>query len=413
MQTTNAKVLIASNVFAQLLAKAVSVLLTFLSTFYIIRLGGPELFGNLTKSLALIAIGFTAIDFGLNAEAVRSMQGSFVSQRKILLQTILVRLFLSVLVVLVLNVVISLLPGGYTPEIKKVFWVGSLAILFQGLYTSANVWFQRRLSYWKTSISTIVGTSVGTLITYFVVISSPSLFHLLAASSLGYLVMGVLSLVLLRPLPLSKKLLASALHSSFSLLKRALPLGLVLLASILASKIDTIILGILRPSSEVGQYGFAYRIFDVALVLPTFVMNVVYPLLVEGNATRKKHLVISSSFGLGGLALLGVIVLYLLAPFLLLVRPELSLSVSNLRFLSLSLPLFYLTAPLMWFLIERRLEKPLLLVYLIAASFNGLTNFLLVPSYGSHASALLTGATELIILIGLLVIRRRYLIKHV
>lgn len=404
--------LVASNVLAQLLAKTVAVLLTFLSTFYIIRLGGTELFGNFTKSLALIAIGFIAIDFGLNAEAVRSMRGLFVNQRKILLQTILVRLLLSVFAILVINLVIYLLPGGYTPEIKRVFWVGSLAILFQGLYTSANVWFQRRLSYWKTTISTITGTFVGTLLTYYATTHSPSLFNLLATSSLGYLVMGGLSLVLLRPFPLSKKLLASALRSSLSLVKRALPLGLVLLASILASKIDTIILGILRSSSEVGQYGFAYRIFDVALVLPTFVMNVIYPLLVEGDAARKKRLVISSSLGLGALALLGVIVLFVLAPFLTLVRPELTLSVSSLRLLSLSLPLFYLTAPLMWFLIERRLEKPLLLVYLIAAFFNGLANLLLIPSYGSLASALLTGATELIILIGLLVIRRRYLNKY-
>ena len=56
---------IATNTLAQLVAKFFGAGLTLLTTYYIIRLAGLELYGNLTKVLVLVAVGFTAIDFGL------------------------------------------------------------------------------------------------------------------------------------------------------------------------------------------------------------------------------------------------------------------------------------------------------------------------------------------------------------
>ena len=66
---------IFSNTVAQLFAKFISAGLTLVTTVIIIRLAGASLYGDLTKSLVLVAIGFTAIDFGLNAEAVRQIGG--------------------------------------------------------------------------------------------------------------------------------------------------------------------------------------------------------------------------------------------------------------------------------------------------------------------------------------------------
>ncbi|OGD74123.1 hypothetical protein A2228_03075 [Candidatus Collierbacteria bacterium RIFOXYA2_FULL_46_10] len=393
---------IASNTTAQLLTKFFGAGLTLLTTYFTIRLAGLELYGDLTKILVLVAVGFTIIDFGLNAEAVRSS----LTPTELLshLQTVfLSRLFLSFLAIISLNLVIAFLPGGYSPAVKSVFWLGSLAIIFQGVYTSGNAYFQARLLLWRSALSVIVGSLFGALLTFYYLKYSPTLPHLVLANTLGYLVMAICSILLLPSLT-SK---GWRLTSIFPFLRRSLTLGLILIASVLASKIDTIILGVFRSSYEVGEYGLSYRIFDVFLVLPVFVMNAVYPFLVKAKTKGSSSALISQTTK--SMVVLGVgaaIFLYLAAPFVGYLKPGLILAPHVLRLLSLSLPLFYVTAPLMWGLIALRRDKQVIQIYLAAAILNGFLNLIFIPLFGPLAAAIITGLTELFILLSLLYFSR-------
>lgn len=394
---------VLTNTLAQLTAKFVGAGLTFLTTVVIIRTVGPALFGDLTKALALIAIGFTAIDFGLNATTVRALGQSHTPQ-KLISGVITLRLLFSLLVVTALNLLVFALPGGYTWEVKSVFWVGSLAIIFQGIYTSINAWFQFQETYWRAALSSIVGAIFGTILTLAFVFSAPTLFNFLLAGTLGYLSMSLVSFALTRGvvgLVFSLRPLKRLFHDS-------LVLGGILLLSVLASKTDVIILGIFRSAPEVGQYGFSYRIFDVLLVFPTFIMNAVFPRLVKASFAEAKQLIKNSLLPLGLFSLALAAIFWAVAPWVLWVKPGLDLSVQTLRLLTLSLPLFFLTAPLMWQLITFHQEKILLRIYLLAALGNGLVNLIFVPRYGALASALITGATELFILLSLMYSSSRY-----
>ena len=62
---------VASNTVAQLVAKFFGAGLTLITTTLIIRISSTSVYGELTKLLVLIAIGFTIIDFGMNAVVVR------------------------------------------------------------------------------------------------------------------------------------------------------------------------------------------------------------------------------------------------------------------------------------------------------------------------------------------------------
>jgi len=399
---------IASNTFAQLVAKFFGAGLTLLTTYFTIRLAGLELYGDLTRILVLVAVGFTAIDFGLNAEGIRSSKNDSQMQQQVY-KIILARLFLSLLVIGVLNLVILVLPGGYSSEVKSVFWLGSLAIIFQGLYTSGNSWFQYKLSYWKSTISVVIGSLVGTGLTLYYLRYSPTLPHLVLANTLGYLTMAASSLLLLPSFSLS------TFHFSLilPLLRRSLTLGLIIIASVIASKIDTIILGVYRLSSEVGQYGFVYRIFDVILVLPVFVMNVIYPLSMQESEQKNRRKLISQTTKT--LAIIGVFVAVLLwisSPLVNLVRPGMDLSSNVLRILALSLPLFYITAPLMWNLIGQKKDKLVLGIYFSGAVLNATLNLLLIPSYGATAAAINTGVTEGFLVLALLYFSHETTLKH-
>lgn len=392
---------ILSNTLAQLLAKFFGAGLTLMTTYYIIRLAGLELYGDLTKILVLVAVGFTAIDFGLNAEGIRSANSQS-DMQKSLTHIIWARLILSLLVVLGLNAIVSMLPGGYSNEVKATFWLGSLAIIFQGFYTSGNAWFQYQLSYWRSTIAVVVGSLVGSGMTLYFLIHSPTLFNFVLANTLGYLSMALCSLCLL---PHSRDLfnIRSSLFSVLPLLRRSLILGSILIASVVAAKMDTVILGIFRASSEVGEYGFAYRIFDVILVLPVFMMNAIYPLALKQNAQRSKSSIMSqATWIMTGLGILVGILLWFAAPYLYLVKSGLTTAIIVLRLLSISLPLFYITAPLMWALISKKRDKIVLSIYIAAALLNTLLNYLSIPQYGARAAAINTGITELVIFLALL-----------
>lgn len=403
---------IISNTTAQLVAKFFGAGLTLLTTYFTIRLAGLDRFGDLTKILVMVAVGFTAIDFGLNAHGVRSARSENDMQKNIGI-IILARLLLSCLVIVILNLIIIFLPGGYSGQVKSVFWLGSLAIIFQGIYTSGNSWFQYKMSYWKSTISVIVGSLIGTVLTLYYLKYSPTLLHLVLANTIGYLSMAVCSLLLLPhfypiqfPCTSSAKAREKCLQTLSSLgglLRRSLILGLILIASVLAAKIDTILLGIFRLSGEVGEYGFAYRIFDVILVLPVFVMNVIYPLTLREQLNEKKTSLIGNTTWV--MAVIGIVVaiaLWFVAPLVDLVKPGLTLTSNVLRLLSLSLPLFYITAPLMWSLIAKQKDKQVLIVYVVAALINFSLNLVLIPSYGASAAAINTGLTELFIFLSLL-----------
>lgn len=390
---------VVSNTIYQVIAKFVAAGLTLLTTYYIIQLSGLELYGNFTKIMVLVAVGFTMIDFGLNAAGLRQIT-SPTQILNITSSIIINRLVLSLGAIIILNLLVWLLPGGYTPEVKQIFWLGSLSILFQGIYSSGNSYFQYTLSYYRSTIAIFVSTLVMTLSTFYFLLHSPTLNNLVLSVTLGYFAMSITTIILLPNSVFHQKIILSRLKN---ILISSLILGCILIFSTIASKVDTIILGIYRSSVEVGQYGFAYRIFEVILTLPVFIMNAFYPLMLK----TKKSLLSTSLPTLALLGLFATVFTYFMAPLITLLKPNLIGSVTLLQILSYSLPLFYLTAPLMWYLISKQKDHSVLLIYFSAAVFNTILNLLFVPNSGAIAAAYNTLATELFIFLFLLYYARR------
>lgn len=387
---------IASNTIAQLVSKFFGAGLTFVITVLIIRLASPTVFGDLTKSLVLIGLGFTLADFGLNAITVRTL-GRGQALPKEFSTLLYTRLFLSLLTLFILNLALSFLPDAYSLSIRGAFFLGSLALIFQGVYTTCNAVFQHQQNYWLSTISTVLGTTVSASLTYYYLVTSPTLSHFLLATTIGYFVMAATSLVLVGIKPVAIKRV-----DVLNLLKAAAPLGAILVSNVAGSKLDTLVLGSYWPSSVVGEYGFAYRIFDVLLVVPVFLTNALYPHLVR---VKKNTNLTFFKTGLGAMFLAGLVltlITYFASPLLDIIRPGLNDSIRSLKLLSLGLPFFFTTAPLMWYLIAQSHEKTVLSIYLLATAFNLILNLLFVPRYGVSASAAITGITELFIFLSLL-----------
>ncbi len=388
---------IASNTLAQLVAKFFSAALALLTTTLIIKLTGLTLYGELTKLLVIIAIGFVFSDFGLNATALRQFNAKNLAlQFRALL---LSRLALSLVVIVGLNLFVQYLPGGYTHASKSVFWIGSLAVLFQGIYTSCNALFQYRQNYWHSTLATVVGVFATATLTLYFTFYSPTLFNFLLANTLGYSLMALLAYIFAAP---PKTLALPTLANLYQNLRVALPIAVMLILSVIASKVDTIILGVHTQAINVGQYGLAYRFFDVILVLPVFLMNALYPQLLRSNLIERRALTLKTTLSMLVMGIIAALFVYFLSPLLLYIKADAHLAVTSLKFLSLSIPALFVTAPLMWYRVAMGHEHSNLKVYGFATLLNLSLNLYFIPSSGVIAAAIITGVTELFILISLL-----------
>jgi len=187
---------------------------------------------------------------------------------------------------------------------------------------------------------------------------------------------------------------------------------------------DSILLSVLRIPHQisnieaVGVYALPYKFFEVILVLPTFLMNSIYPLMLrkceEGTQSFslffKKILI---SMGLAGL-LVSFISFTIVLSF---VSPDLINSVFGKEFLdskfillilSGGLIFFFLTQPLSWYLVIKGKQKILPIIYLVASLFNITLNVFLIPIYGYFASSVITISSELLILCLLIYYASKY-----
>jgi O-antigen/teichoic acid export membrane protein len=191
------------------------------------------------------------------------------------------------------------------------------------------------------------------------------------------------------------------------ILARSLPLALTLVFNLVYFRIDNFILTIARPTSEVGLYGFAYKVFEFPLMLPTFFMNALYPLFVkylgtgggESDLSAFVRLARRALMILAGSAVVIAIIMWIAAPMVAWVRPEFADSSPALRILSLGLPLFFISSLTMWMLIAQRRQLTLALIYGTTMVFNISANVVLIPRYGYMAAAWMTVVTEFLVLL--------------
>jgi len=403
---------IAFNTVSQIAGKVVTSGTTFIISILIARSLGAGGYGDFTKIMTFVAFFYLFADFGLNTAYLELSENQSAQNNLLTIRTVF-GLFLMFLCISIL----AFLPGtnvqGYTPFVKFGIIVFSFSILFQSLITTANAFFQKSFRYDYASYA----LSLGAITTLLAVSSFPYLgvtgvLPNIIAFLLGSFITTIASLFF------ATKLLPT-LSFSFdpTLIKKmltiALPLGLTLLCNVVYFHADSVILTLTRASAEVGIYGFAYKFFELPLVVPTFFMNAVFPLLLLSRKSSDWKAFLrqakQSAAILLSLSLIFLVCGYVAAPLLSLIKSDFQASIMPLRILLLSLPIFYLTSVTMWILIALKKRMALFLVYFFSMIVNIGSNALLVPQYGYMASAWITVVSEtLVLLLSFLVIQKHF-----
>jgi len=379
----------------QISGKAVSVVSTIIILGLITRKYGEEGTGIFTLALTYISMFMLLSDFGFNAHVLKSLQSSVFSLQKQMFRKLLGTRIVWAMVLI--GISISILPflpiGG--DQFRQMIILGSPIIFGSAVFVSTNLLFQFKLRYDLSVVATSAGVLTNLFLVVFFVNANFSLLYLILAQVLNWMLVCLLALIFSRKIT---QTIVPIFDAGFSkkLIKSSWPIAATLALNVIYFRADSFMIAYFKGISDAGIYNIAYSVFQSALVLPTFIMNAYYPLMLKSQKGIKLV-----ALGLGLIAVIGTILTLISAPFVinLLTGRGFDGSVLSLQILSLGFPAYFLSALLMWVLVARGSYKNLLVIYTTGLIINLILNFIFIPQYSFYAASYITVISEYLILL--------------
>lgn len=378
---------ILKQTFWQVLGKVVTSLSTFIILGLVARNYGATGTGIFTLALTYLAIFYMLADFGFNAHVLK--------ERKIEWRKLLgVRLAWSMVLIVVAVGLLPFLPFA-TLNFNQAVLFGCLAIVGSGIFVTCNLIFQSKLRYDLSVLASSVGTLVSLAVFVLLVSQKFPAPFLIIGHLISWAIIAFLALILIRKfLPKIFPIFDS--KYALKLFKDSWPIAATLTLNVLYFRADSFLLAYFKPISDVGIYNVAYSIFQSALVLPTFIMNSYYPVMLQSLGGIKRV-----GLGLLGLALTGTLVTLLFAPLIIkiLAGGGFNGSINSLQILSFGFPAYFLSALFMWLLIAKGKYKAMFFIYTSSAIFNIGLNIIFIPQFSYIAASWTTVISEYVILL--------------
>lgn len=257
---------------------------------------GENEYGKFAYSLSFGTIFETLMDFGLHQVAIRAVARDRTSAHRILRNQLGLKLIWVGLAFVALAIAAPLLRPEFDVRLACYLIGGSLVLrsytltvrgVLQGLeqfgWDSLVVIADRFLLLVAGAAVLLAGGGLRGLATAFV---ASRLVTLLAVGALAHWRIGPIGITYERDLWLD-------------LQRTALPLGLFLVVINLYSRIDSVMLGVLRTDAETGIYQNAYSVYEGLTYLPSVIAAVLSPRLSNYFVTdRRRHKILA----MGGVA---------------------------------------------------------------------------------------------------------------
>ncbi len=370
----------------QMLGKVVTSLSTFIILGVVARNYGEAGTGTFTLALTYLGIFYLLADFGFNAHALKNFKLEF---RRLLG----VRLLWSGLLVVLAVGLLPLWPFT-TPLFSQAVYFGALAIVASAVYTTCNLIFQSKLRYEFSVLASGTGTLLSLLAFIYLVSLKPPISFLFSAHFLGWILIAATALILVKKINQDVFPIFDNQYT-IDLFKSSWPIAATLAVNVVYFRADAFMIAYFKGVSDVGIYNVAYSVFQSALVLPTFIMNAYYPLMLK--SLKGSKLV---ALGLLSLAVFGTLITIFLSPLVIkiLTGSGFNGSASSLQILSLGFPAYFLSSLLMWVLVTKGQYKIMLLIYVVGLLINFCLNFIYIPLFSFMAASWITVVSEYLIL---------------
>lgn len=392
--------IISKNTLAQLVGKVITLALSLLTTRFLTHLLGDG-YGQYAFVTAFVLLFGTISDWGTNTIAVREASKEARNKSLVFANVTFLRIALALLGVLLLNIVIRLNPNW--KDLLVPLTVGSFVLIALSLKSSIYGLFQTILRYDLSSTSEIISSLILTVLVYFIYLQKGTLTDVLWAWFFATAVAALLAFFLsMRQIKFSWRL---DKEISTHIFKESISAGALFIVFSVYNRLDIILLQHFRPEYDVSIYGLAYKLYDQLVLGAAFFMNATFPYLSRIYSREEKQAVkniYQKSFDilLVGATVVGVLVFVFAPQIISLLAPATFLpAASTLRILLFAMFFAYFNHLTGYSLIAFGKQRTSLIIAIIALVFNFVTNWIFIPLYSFRAAALITVATEGLVLL--------------
>ena len=389
---------VIKNAGALTLARGVTATITLVTTVYLGRVLGPEVYGILAWGLALVEYLKLLPIFGLNVHGVRVVARDPTAAAAFVGASLPLRVATGALAYGVLLLVIFLLPRPPTFRLTLALlglilfqYAISVEFVYEGL---------QRMGVLAVRHVTVAVLSLGAILAF---VRGPEDVPY-AAAALALSVAGGNVWLLATYLRGAGRVPWSVSWQRWRpLILSGLPIMTSLLMIAVYTSMDQLMLGLLRPGEEVGWYGAGYRLVVAATIPMQILVQAFMPTLsaAAGDPAAMRTRGGALVRVLLGLGLSGAVVGAFLAPYLMgLFGAAYAPGVPALTILLAGVAVTYGHAAFGRALIAWDRERLYMGALIAGAVLNVVLNLLLIPRFGTVGAAAATVVSEGVVLVG-------------
>ena len=264
----NAIILSSTQVFSRILS----------FTFFLIlaRYFGSEFFGKYYYVYTLIFLLTFISDLGLSTLLIRDIAKLKERAGNILLHSVIIRIFFSILVYSALVITIYFQPDLDVDKKNLIYLLG--------FYVFSKALFEYSLNYFQGvekqgiyGLLLLLNNILLVVITLFFIYGRTNFIIFSIIPVIATLVSATVGFYLVnQQVSFKFKILFGDL---IFLIKRTIPFGLTLFVSAASARMGIIMISLLSTDIQVGQYGVANRLIEGIMILPIIINKITYPLL--------------------------------------------------------------------------------------------------------------------------------------
>ena len=399
---------LTKNTLILLISQIVSIIMGSLYVMYTARYLGAENFGVLSFSLAFTGMFSIFSDMGLSQITVRDIARDKSLTEKYISNIISMEIMLSFFTLFIIIVSTNLL--NFPPNKACIIYLISLSTIigtfnkiFYSIYQAHEKMEFQSLGQIINSILLFLGSVIAIYYHYDVVVFA-----------LIYVIVSIVNLtynIMISILAFAKPKLKFEYTFLEETLKKAIPFAMTGISINIYLWIDTILLSLFKSDIVVGWYNASYKLILMLLFIPVLLNNSLFPIMSKYYITSESSLkttfrkllkfmiIIGLPLGFGTLVVADKIIL-------LIYGSKFTNSAIVLKILIWSLVLIYIRNPFERLLESINKQATVSRIFILGAVFNVLLNLMLIPKYSYIGAGIATVATDLIVLISLVISTR-------
>ena len=281
------------NTFIQVIGRTVSVVMGIFTVYLLTHYLGVNGYGNYILIFTSLSIFGIFADFGLHLTVVKEIAENKKNAPILNGTYFWLKIIFSILSIIIPLIFIFVI--NYSFEIKLGILIGAIGISIGSLSNFNNALFQSKLRLDLITLIDLISKIVSTIFLCIFVYLRFSLIFLVASVLIGNIFSFFSSMIIAKRI--YKMNYGFDINIAIKIIIMSLPVGIMSLLTLSYFKIDTIMLSIFRGQTELGYYGFSYKIFENVLTLWGFYMASVFPLLalnIHINIKKFRELLLKS-----------------------------------------------------------------------------------------------------------------------